>query len=87
VAQVDYGDMQWKFARRKPASTLPFYRYGADYEIVEQGPLEIQAMDAVTGAWALGRIDLPVLEQAIVTHRLLDEILGAGGAHPPYRFT
>jgi len=87
MAQVDYGDMQWKFARRKPESTLPFYRYGADYEIVEQGRLEIPAMDAVTEAWALGRIDLPVLEQALVTHRLLDEILRVGGAHPPYRFT
>lgn len=87
MTQVDYGDMQWKVARRKPESTLPFYRYGADYEVVEQGRLEIPAMDAVTEGWALGRIDLPVLEQALATHRLLDEILRAGGAHPPYRFT
>lgn len=87
MAQVDYNEMQWKISSRKADSTLPFYRYGADYEIVEQGRLEIPAMDAVTEGWALGRIDLPVLEQALVTHRLLDEILKAGGAHPPYRFT
>jgi len=87
MAQVDYNEMQWKISRRKADSTMPFYRYGADYEIVEQGRLEIPAMDAVTEGWALGRIDLPVLEQALVTHRLLDEILRAGGAHPPYRFT
>lgn len=87
MAQVDYSDMQWKISRRKPESTMPYYRYAADYEIVEQGRLEIPAMDAVTEGWALGRINLPVLEQALVTHRLLDEILRAGGAHPPYRFT
>lgn len=87
MAQVDYGDMQWKVARRKPESTLPFYRYGADYDIVEQGRLEIPAMDAVTENWALGRIDLPILDRALVTHHLLDEILRAGGAYPPYRFT
>jgi len=87
MAQVDYRDMQWKIARRKPESTLPFYRHGADYGIVEQGRLEIPAMDAVTEGWALGRINLPALEQALVTHRLLDEILRAGGARPPYRFT
>ena len=87
MAQVDYNEMLWKIARRKAESTMPFYRYGADYEIIEQGRLEIPAMDAVTEGWALGRIDLPVLEQALVTHRLLDEILRAGGAHPPYQFT
>lgn len=87
MAQVDYNDMLWKIARRKAESTMPFYRYGADYEIIEQGRLEIPAMDAVTEDWALCRIDLPVLEQALVTHRLLDEILRAGGAHPPYQFT
>lgn len=87
TAQVDYGDWQWKIARRKPESTLPFYHYGTDYEIVEQGRLEIPAMDAVTESWALGKIDLPLLEQTLVTHRLLDQILRAGGAHPPYRFT
>ena len=87
MAQVDYNEMQWKISRRKADSTMPFYRYGAEYELVEQGRLEIPAMDAVTEGWALGRIDLPVLEQALVTHRLLDDILRAGGAHPPYRFT
>ena len=87
MAQVDYSDLQWKLARRKPGSLLPNYRYGADYEIVEQGELEIPAMDAVTEAWALGRIQLPGLEQALVTHRLLDELLRAGGAQPPYCFT
>lgn len=87
MAQVDYNEMQWKISRRNADSTMSFYRYGADYEIVEQGRLEIPAMDAVTESWALGKIDLPVLEQALVTHRLLDEILRTGGAHPPYRFT
>lgn len=87
IAQVDYTDMHWKVSRRRVDSTLPFYRYGADYEVVEQGRLEIPAMDAVTEDWALGRLDLPVLEQALATHRLLDDVLRAGGARPPYRFT
>ncbi len=87
MAQIDYSDLQWKLVRRRTESTLPLYRYGADYEIVEQGRLELPEMESVTEGWALGRIDLPVLEQALVTHRLLDHLLRAGGAHPPYRFT
>lgn len=87
IAQVDYADLQWKVARRKPDSALPNYRYGADYEVVEQGRLEIPAMDAVTEAWSLDKLQLPTLEQALMTHRLLDRVLRAGGATPPYRFT
>lgn len=87
MAQVDYGEMQWKVSRRKGSSSLPSYRYGADYETVEQGPLEIPAMDEATEAWAVGRLQLPKLEHAIRSHRLLDDLLQAGGAYPPYRFT
>lgn len=87
MAQVDYGDLTWKVVRRKADSALPFYRYGADYEIVEQGKLELPAMDAVTEAWAKGEQTLLRLEQALPVHRLLDDILRAGGAQPPYRFT
>jgi predicted dehydrogenase len=87
MAQVDYSDMQWKLARRKIASTMPLYRYGADYETIEHGRLEIPAMDAVTEAWALGSVQLPKLEHALSSHRLLDTLLQAGGARPPYRFT
>lgn len=87
MAQVDYNEMQWKITRRKPGSSMPLYRYGADYEVVKQGHLEIPAMDAITESWALGKIELPVLEQALATHVLLDKVLRAGGARAPYRFT
>jgi hypothetical protein len=87
MATADYGDMRWKLSRRKPDSPLPNYRYGADYEVVEQGALEIPAMDVQTERWALGKLDLPSLAQAAPAHQLLDEILRAGGAQPPYRFT
>lgn len=87
MAQIDYNDFQWKLARRKPDSTMPFYRYGADYEVIEQGRLDIPVMDAVSEAWALGQLSLPTLEKALLTHRLLDDLLQAGGARPPYRFT
>lgn len=87
MAQVDYSEMHWKVARRKLASAMPLYRYGADYETIEQGRLEIPTMDAVTEAWVLGRVQLPTLEHALSSHRLLDSLLQAGGARPPYRFT
>ena len=87
MAQADYGDKQWKLVQRKPDSTLPNYRYGADYEIVEQGKLELPQMDRVTELWAQGQLQLSTLERALETHRLLDRILCVGGATPPYRFT
>lgn len=87
LAQVDYTDMRWKISSRKPDSVLPNYRYGADYVVVEEGPVSIPAMDAITHDWALGSIELPGLVQALKTHDLLDRILQAGGARPPYQYT
>lgn len=87
LAQVDYTDMRWKISSRKPDSVLPNYRYGADYVVEEEGPIGIPAMDAITHDWALGLIELPGLEQALKTHDLLDRILQAGGARPPYQYT
>jgi len=87
MALVDFGDMQWKLSCRKGDSALPLYRYGADYELVEQGRLVLPAMDSLTEDWSLGRIQLPTLERGLAAHHLLDGILRAGGARPPYRFT
>ena len=87
LAQVDYTDMRWKISARKPDSTLPNYRYGADYVVMEEGPVTVPAMDAITHDWALGLIELPGLAQALKTHDLLDRILQAGGARPPYHYT
>jgi len=87
LAQVDYTDMRWKISSRKPGSVLPNYRYGADYEVVEEGAVSVPAMDAITHDWALGLIELPGLMLALKTHDLLDRILQAGGARPPYQYT
>ncbi len=87
MAQVEYGGKVWKLSRRKPDSTLPNFRYGADYEVIEEGKLELPTMDHVTGLWATDRLQLSKLANALETHRLLDRILRAGGAKPPYRFT
>jgi predicted dehydrogenase len=87
MAQVDYGEVQWRVSRRKVASVMPSYRYGVDYEIIEQGSLEIPAMDSVTAAWALGKVQLPTLAHALRSHHLLDSLLQSGGVRPPYRFT
>lgn len=87
LAQVDYTDMRWKISSRKPNSTLPNYRYGADYVVEEEGLVSVPAMDVVTHDWALGLIEMPGLAQALKTHDLLDHILQAGGARPPYQYT
>jgi hypothetical protein len=87
MAQVDYGEMHWKVSRRRITSAMPLYRYGADYETIEQGSLEIPTMDSVTETWALGGVQLPTLECALAPHYLLDNLLQAGGVRPPYRFT
>lgn len=87
LAIVDYTGMKWELWERKPGSSLPNYRYGADYRVTEEGALVIPPMDAVTEQWVLGRLHIASLAQALITHQLLDEILRAGGAHPPYRFT
>jgi hypothetical protein len=87
LAQVDYTDMRWKISSRKPDSALPNYRYGADYSVVEEGKIIVPAMDTVTHDWALNRIQLPNIAQALQVHGLLHRILQAGGAHPPYLYT
>jgi len=87
LAQVDYTDKRWKISARKPASTLPNYRYGADYVVVEEGALTIPTMDSQTHDWALGLINMPSLAEALKVHDLLDRVLQAGGARPPYQYT
>lgn len=87
LAQVDYTDMRWKISSRMPNRALPNYRYGADYVVEEEGLVSVPAMDAVTHDWALGLIEMPGLAQALKTHDLLDRILQAGGARPPYQYT
>lgn len=87
IAQIDYATKQWKLSQRMANSALPNYRYGGDYCVIDEGTLALPAMDAVTEGWVQGQIDLPELEASLMPHYLLDEILRAGGAHPPYRFT
>lgn len=87
MAQVDYSDRQWKLAQRKPDSSLPNYRYGADYEVTESCKLDLPAMDSITERWALNQLQLSSLQRGLGAHLLLDQILRAGGALPPYRFT
>ncbi len=86
LAQVDYTHMCWKISSRKSSSNLPNYRYGAEYEM-EESTLNIPAMDDLTHDWALALIEMPDLSKALKTHDLLDRILQAGGARPPYQYT
>lgn len=87
LAQVDYTDMTMKISARKSGSTMPNYRYGADYALEEVGAFTIPAMHVLSHDWSLGLIEMPGLEQAVMTHDLLDRILQAGGARPPYQYT
>ena len=87
IAQIDYASKQWKLSQRMAESSLPNYRYGGDYRVIEEGALALPAMDTVTEDWVRGKIELPDLERSLATHHLLDEILRTGGASPPYRFT
>lgn len=87
LANVDYTDMLWKISTRKPGSNLLNYRYGAEYVVDEEGSFTIPAMHELAQNWATGLIQMPRLEQAVKTHDLLDRILQAGGAKPPYQYT
>jgi predicted dehydrogenase len=87
LAQVDYTDMRLKISSRKPDSSLPNYRYGAEYVLDEESVFSIPAMHEISQSWATGVIQMPDLAQAVKTHDLLDRILQAGGAKPPYQYT
>ncbi len=87
LAQVDYTDMRWQISARKRDSSMPNYRYGADYVVEEEGVFAIPAMHVLSHDWSLGLIEMPGLAQAVETHDLLDRILQAGGARPPYKYT
>jgi predicted dehydrogenase len=87
LAQVDYTDKRWKVSTRKKDSAMPNYRYGADYAVDEEGSFSIPGMDTLSQEWASGMIQMPTLAQALVTHDLLDRLLQAGGAKPPYQYT
>lgn len=88
VAELDYTTVKrWKLVRRKPDSMLPNYRCGDDYEVIEDSLVPVPSMDVLTESWACGTLQLSPLKQAAAAHRLLTDILVAGGAHPPYRFS
>lgn len=87
LALVDYTGMTMKISARKSGSTMPNYRYGADYALEEEGAFSIPAMHVLSHDWSLGLIEMPGLAQAVMTHDLLDRILQVGGARPPYQYT
>lgn len=84
---VDYENFSWKIARRKSNINLPLYRYGAEYETIENGMISIPSIDNFIEDWTRGNISLPDLKTSIMSHRCLENILLNGGIKPPYRFT
>lgn len=87
LAMVDETNLSWKVLRRSPVSSLPNYRYGGDYDPVEEGPFHVDSLDVITQRWMEGSAELPSLTQALPAHRLLHGILISGGAKPPFSYT
>jgi predicted dehydrogenase len=87
AAWIDERDFRWRLAVRDPASRMPNYRYGADYRVEADEQSDVPAPEVVTERWARGELQMPSLEDALASHRLLDEVLRTGGATPPYRYT
>lgn len=83
----DHADNFARLWTRDPESTKPNYRYGADYRKEHEGPLSIPSLDSVTAGWAQRTTVLPTLAQGLDSHRLLFDLLRAGGARGPHAFT
>ena len=84
---IDYQNSLWKIMKRKNNIEIPFYRYGAEYELLESGIIEIPTIDTFIENWTKGTIDLPGLDTALLSHTLIENILTSGGIKPPYSFT
>ena len=77
------GDMAIVF-KRSPNSTLPNYRYGADYDREEIRGIESIQLGELTRAWirsieGKGECCLPDLEEAALGHQLLFDLLETTG--------
>lgn len=84
---LDYNDFSWKIFERNKSVNLPLYRYGAEYEIIENGNFEIPTVDFLIKEWTKGTVELPNLKTSLLSHKLLENILTSGGIAPPYNFT
>jgi hypothetical protein len=84
---VDYNNFSWKILRRKDNVDLPLYRYGAEYENIKNGKFELPTADFLTEQWTKGAVELPSLKKSLLSHKIIENILTAGGIEPPYNFT
>jgi predicted dehydrogenase len=87
TAIIDERTLDWTLTVRKPESTLPVFRCGADYVPTASGEMKYLPMDATTGLWADGEIALPNFTEATAAHDLLHAVLEKGGARGPYHYT
>ena len=72
---------------RRSGLDVPMYRYGLNYETVENGTFDIPNNDTFIENWTHDNIKLPDLETANISHKCIEDILVCGGINPPYRFT
>ena len=87
IITVDYNDFSWKILERDKYSTLPVYRYGSEYKVIENGFFKIPNVSTFIKNWTEKKISLPNLEIANISHKCLYDILKYGEASYPYSFT
>ena len=87
IITVNYGNLTWNIMERRCSLDVPMYRYGLNYETVENGIFDIPNNDTFIKNWTQDNLKLPDLEIANLSHKCIEEILVNGGINPPYRFT
>ena len=83
---IDEVNNYWNLSKKRSASKLPVFRYGADYEIIKSGKLKTVSMDKITEKWLNSSFKLPTLSESMLSHKLLFKILEKCKAPKPYKF-
>lgn len=87
IAIVDEMNWTYQIHRRDTASKKPIYLYGQDYHLGQVTPLPKPIFEDITRGWTLGERELCPLGQALVSHRMLFDLLIKGGLSAPFQFT
>lgn len=87
IVALDEARAAYTIHRRDPASLEPTHRYGRDYALHAEGPIDTARYEELTAGWASGRLELASLEVGRRTQRLVFRMLAAAGAPEPYCFT
>lgn len=87
ISKIDYQNKIWEISKRQDNCELPFYRYGSDYVSLVEESLYIPEVSSLTRDWSLDKIEFPKIDTAMITHKILFNLLKKGNIIPPYTFT